>query len=243
MISKEAQGGAMRTRRLTRSLFWLATAAVTAGLLVQGWFALQVWQYRDSNPEMTAFMVDGLKRLRENDPQASLTYRFVGYERISPYMKRAAVAAEDAKFVSHYGFDLEGIQHALEKNLRQGEPVAGGSSISQQLAKNLFLSGSRSYLRKGQEALITLMIEAMLSKERILELYLNVAEWGNGLYGVEAAARYYYGIPASQLGPWQAARLAAMLPKPRFYQRVGSTDWLAQKTGIIQRRMPKVTVP
>ena len=137
------------------------------------------------------------------------------------------IAAEDMKFVDHEGFDWEGIQRAMEKNQKKGKAVAGGSTITQQLAKNLFLSGSRSYIRKGEEAIITLMLEAVLDKRRILELYLNVAEWGNGVFGAEAAARHYYGASAASLGPEQAARLAAMLPRPQFYDRNRGSEYLA----------------
>src|SRR5262245_56630149 len=117
------------------------------------------------------------------------------------------VAAEDAKFVDHEGFDWDGIQLALEKNQRKGRVVAGGSTIPQQRAKNLFLTPSRSYWRKGQEAVVTVMLQALLTKRRILELYLNVIEWGNGIFGAEAAARRYFGVSAAQLTPEQAARL------------------------------------
>jgi monofunctional biosynthetic peptidoglycan transglycosylase len=167
----------------------------------------------------------------------------VSYERISPNLKRAVVAAEDARFIDHEGFDWEGIQRAIEKNQKRGKPVAGGSTISQQLAKNLFLSGDRSLVRKGQEALITLMLEQTMSKRRILELYLNVAEWGEGVFGAEAAARHHFGVSAAQLTPAQAARLAAMLPRPRFYDRNRGSQYLAGYAERILGRMPSAQVP
>ena len=145
---------------------------------------------------------------------AALKHRWVPYDKISIHLKRALIAAEDAKFFVHEGFDIEGIEKALKKNEKKGRVVAGGSTISQQLAKNLFLSGERSYWRKGQEALITLMLEKMMPKRRILEIYLNVIEWGDGVYGAEAAARHYYRSSAANLGPAQAARLAVMVPRP-----------------------------
>src|SRR5690606_24396587 len=151
------------------------------------------------------------------DPRAQLIHRWAAYDTISPSLRRAVVAAEDDRFMGHYGFDWNGIQHAIERNRARGATHAGGSTISQQLAKNLFLSPSRSYLRKGQEALITLMLETTWSKRRILEVYLNVVEWGDGVFGAEAAAWRYYGINAARLGPAQAARLAVMLPNPRAY--------------------------
>jgi monofunctional biosynthetic peptidoglycan transglycosylase len=167
----------------------------------------------------------------------------VPYKRISNHLKRAVIAAEDAKFVDHEGFDWEGIQVAYEKNLKKGKIVAGGSTISQQLAKNLFLSGRRSPWRKLEEALITLMLEKMMSKQRILEIYLNVIEWGNGVFGAEAAARYYYRTSAANLGPEQAAKLAAMVPNPRYYDKHRNARGLGRKTGIILARMNYAEVP
>jgi monofunctional biosynthetic peptidoglycan transglycosylase len=153
------------------------------------------------------------------------------------------IAAEDSKFVDHEGFDWDGIELALEKNQKRGRIVAGGSTITQQLAKNLFLSGSRSWLRKGEEAIITLMLEALLDKRRIFELYLNVIEWGNGVFGAEAAAQRYFGVAAARLSPEQAARLAAMAPNPRFYERNPGAPGLARKTRIILARMGAAELP
>src|SRR5690606_23714716 len=143
----------------------------------------------------------------------------------------------------HEGFDWEGIQRAIEKNQRKGKAVAGGSTISQQLAKNLFLSGERSYVRKAQEAIITLMLETSMDKRRILEIYLNVAEWGEGVFGAEAAARHYYGVSAAQLDAWQAARLAAMLPRPRYYDRHRQSVYLATYSERIRARMNAAVIP
>jgi monofunctional biosynthetic peptidoglycan transglycosylase len=167
----------------------------------------------------------------------------VPYGRISTQLKRAIIASEDAKFVDHEGFDWEGMQKALEKNQKKGRFVAGGSTISQQLAKNLFLSPSKSYFRKAEEAIITLMLETLWSKQRILEVYLNVIEWGNGVFGAEAAARHYYNISAAQLGRDQAARLAGMVPNPRYYDRNRNAPGLARKTGIIAGRMASADIP
>src|SRR5213078_522678 len=143
-----------------------------------------------------------------------------------------------ARFVDHEGFDWEAIEKAREKNRAKGRVVAGGSTISQQLAKNLFLSGERTPWRKGQEALITVMIEQLMDKRRILEVYLNVIELGEGVFGAEAAARHYFGTSASAIGPEAAARLAAMVPNPRYYDRNRNTAWLARKTQMILARMP-----
>lgn len=181
--------------------------------------------------------------MREGYPNAAIRHKWLPYDKISNHLKRAVIAAEDAKFVDHEGFDWESIQKAYERNLKKGKIVAGGSTISQQLAKNLFLSGHRTPWRKMEEAVITLMLEQMMSKRRILEIYLNVIEWGNGVFGAEAAARHYYGISAASLGPEQSARLAAMVPNPRFYDRHRNTRGLARKTAIILERMPLVELP
>jgi monofunctional biosynthetic peptidoglycan transglycosylase len=210
---------------------------------VQLWFLVQVGWWAHFNPSSTAFMEAGLARLQKKKPDAQLNHRWVPYERISIHLKRAVVAAEDSRFLTHQGFDWEGIETAVEKNIKRGRIVAGGSTISQQLAKNLFLSASRNPLRKLQEAAITVMLEQLWSKRRILEVYLNVIEWGNGIYGAEAAARHYYGIPAARLGPRQAAHLAAMIPNPRHYQTHRTARGLLKRQAIIERRMQQVAVP
>jgi monofunctional biosynthetic peptidoglycan transglycosylase len=177
------------------------------------------------------------------NPKAQLRRQWAPYERISAHLKRAVVAAEDARFLDHEGFDWEAIQKAMARNERRGRIVAGASTISQQLAKNLFLSGERSWLRKAQEAAITWMLERTLSKRRILELYLNVAEWGEGVFGAEAAARYHFGVPAAALGPEQAAWLAAILPSPRSYTRGRVTPYLAGRVATILARMGAAQIP
>jgi monofunctional biosynthetic peptidoglycan transglycosylase len=181
--------------------------------------------------------------MRETKPDARLGFVWVPYAKISDNLKRAILTSEDDKFVEHDGFDWEGIQKALEKNEKRGKVVAGGSTISQQLAKNLFLSGDRSFLRKGQEAVITVMMEGVMDKERILEIYLNVIEWGDGVFGAEAAARHYFGVSAAQLSPAQAARLAAMVPRPRFYDRNRGSAYLASRTESILKRMHLAQLP
>jgi monofunctional biosynthetic peptidoglycan transglycosylase len=211
--------------------------------LVQFWFFAGVWYWSLYNPQSTAFMRVRLEKLREERPDARLHYAWMPYSRISPHLKRAVVAAEDAKFFQHDGFDWDGIRKAYEKNLREGEIVSGGSTISQQLAKNLFLSGDRTWWRKAQEAVITVMIEVIMDKRRILELYLNVIEWGDAIFGAEAAARYHYGIAAAELAPAQAARLAAMVPSPRRYGPGHHTAYLERRTSTILARMNSVRVP
>lgn len=206
-------------RTVFRGLKWLVAIAVLLVLAYQLWvFGHLLWWTR-FNPSQTSFMALRLDELRSRNPEARLRQEWVPYERISIHLKRAVVAAEDDGFVDHEGFDWDGIQKAMEKNRKKGHAVAGGSTISQQLAKNLFLSPSRSYVRKAQEAAITFMMEAVMDKRRILEIYLNVVEWGDGVFGAEAAAQRYYRVPAARLGPDQAARLAVMLPNPRKYEK------------------------
>jgi monofunctional biosynthetic peptidoglycan transglycosylase len=217
--------------------------ALSALVIVQFWFVIHIWYWVDHNPETTAFMDARLERLREKTPRATLQHQWVPYSRISVNLKRAVVAAEDAKFLDHDGFDWDSIAKAYEKNLKKGKIVAGGSTISQQLAKNLFLSTKRTPWRKAEETVITLMLENMMDKRRILEIYLNSIEWGNGIFGAEAAARHYYGTSAAGLGQEQAARLAAMVPNPRYYDSHRGARGLARKTGIILERMDDVETP
>ncbi|MEO8485074.1 MAG: monofunctional biosynthetic peptidoglycan transglycosylase [Betaproteobacteria bacterium] len=225
---------------------WVLRAFVALAalfVLVQLVFAAQVLWYRWQPPRETAFMAQRLDELREKNPNATIRYQWVPYARISSNLKRAVIAAEDAKFLEHEGFDWEGIAKAREKNAKKGRVVAGGSTITQQLAKNLFLSPSKSYLRKGQEAIIAAMIEALLPKQRILELYLNVIEWGNGVFGAEAAARRYYNAPASSLSADAAARLASMIPSPRRFERNPGSEYLDGRVSTILARMPSAEIP
>ena len=230
-------------KKVLHFLGWLALAAAGIFLAIQLSFLARIWWWRDHNPQSTAFMEASLERMRAKKPDAKLRHSWVAYDRISPHLKRAIVAAEDARFAEHEGFDWEAIEKALEKNRKKGKVVSGGSTISQQLAKNLFLSAERTPWRKGQEALITVMIEQVMDKRRILEIYLNVIEWGEGVFGAEAAARHYYGTTAAGLGPEGAARLAAIVPNPRFYDRNRNTAWLMRKTQLILARMPAAELP
>ena len=230
-------------RRIGKIVGFVLGAAVAVFVVVQAWFLFHIAYWNHVDPRQTSFMERRLEELRRRNPKAQLDQRWVDYRRISTHLKRAVIAAEDAKFIDHEGFDWQGIQRALERNQKRGKVVAGGSTISQQLAKNLFLSGERSVIRKGQEALITIMLEALMEKRRILEIYLNVAEWGEGIFGAEAAARHYYGASAAGLSAEQAARLAAMLPRPRYYDRNRSTPYLERYTDRILARMPSAQVP
>ena len=230
---------------LRRALRWTGQGLALAAVLLLVWqitLLTQVIWWGRFDPESTSFMRLRLEQLREHRPEARLYQQWVPYAQISLHLKRAVIAAEDDRFVEHEGFDWEGIERALERNEKKGQAVAGGSTISQQLAKNLFLSPTRSYLRKAQEAVITVMIEALWDKRRILEVYLNVVEWGEGVFGAEAAAQHYYGMPASQLGPGAAARLAVMLPNPRRYERHFGPR-LAAHAERIERRMIFSQVP
>jgi monofunctional biosynthetic peptidoglycan transglycosylase len=226
-------------RLLWRGLLLLVGLA----LLMQFWYLGHVVWWKAYDPDSTAFMAAGLERMQAKNPDAELRYRWVDYNHFSPHLKRAVIAAEDSRFLSHEGFDWDGMEVALEKNLKKGRIVAGGSTISQQLAKNLFLSASKNPFRKLQEAVITVMIEQLWSKHRILEVYLNVIEWGNGIYGAEAASRRYFKISAAGLGPDQAALLAAMIPNPRYYETHRAARGLLKRKAIIAARMNLVLAP
>ncbi len=173
----------------------------------------------------------------------TIEHRTVEYSQISVHVKRALIAGEDAKFVYHHGFDWDGIRLAMEKNGKKGRVVAGGSTISQQLAKNLFLPNHRSYVRKGEEAVITWMMERMWSKKRILEVYLNVIEFGDGIYGIEAAARHYYGKSAAEINHHEAAKLAGLVPNPVYYQRHPRDRKMLHRVSVIRRYMGYSAIP
>lgn len=217
--------------------------AVTALVAIQFWFAAHIAYWVKFNPGSTAFMRARLEVMQTKSANARLRHEWTPYAHISPHLKRAMIAAEDARFLEHNGFDWDGIKQAWERNRRERAIVAGGSTISQQLAKNLFFSGKRTWWRKGQEAVVTVMLEAMMSKQRILEIYLNVIEWGDGVFGAEAAARYHYGAAAAHLSAAQAARLAAMTPSPRRYGPHSNTAYLRQRSAIIYARSHGVQTP
>jgi monofunctional biosynthetic peptidoglycan transglycosylase len=230
-------------KTLWRWLWRIASLLLVFLLLYQAWIFAHIWWWVGHNPSTSAFMEDRLEILKNKNPRAELQHLWVPYVKISAHLKQALIASEDAKFVDHEGFDWEGIQKAYEKNLKKGKIVAGGSTISQQLAKNLFLSGKRTPWRKLEEATITVMLEKMMDKERIFEIYLNVIEWGNGVFGAEAAARHYYQISAAQLTAPQAAKLAAMVPNPRYYDAHRDAKGLLRKTDIIMGRMREAEIP
>jgi monofunctional biosynthetic peptidoglycan transglycosylase len=222
---------------------WVFIIPTVLLLAVQAYFLIQIWWWVDHNPSMTSFMREQQAALREKNPKAVIQQQWVPYAQISSNLKRAIIASEDANFAEHEGVDWEALQAAYERNQKHHKVTHGGSTITQQLAKNLFLSGSRSYLRKGQELIITYMLEGLMDKQRIFEIYLNVVEFGQGIFGAEAASRHYYNIPASRLGAAQAAKLAVMLPRPRYYDKHRDTNYLAKRTGIILQRMGSADLP
>jgi len=209
----------------------------------QSWIFVHVWYWKNHNPATTAFMTERLAKMRATNLHARIRRRWMPYRRISNTLKRAVIAAEDTRFLDHDGFDWQGIQHAYQEDLKAGKIIAGGSTISQQLAKNLFLSPRRTLWRKLEETLITVMLEQTMSKRRILALYLNLIEWGNGIFGAEAAARHYFGVSAARLTPAQAAWLAAIIPNPRYYDRHRRDRWTAKKSAIILARMREAAIP
>lgn len=192
---------------------------------------------KKENPRKTALMEYREKKLREKGRKYRIDQRWVPFSKISPYLIKAVLIAEDDKFWNHEGFDYEAIQKAIEKDLKAKKFKFGGSTITQQLARNLFLSPEKSLIRKVSEAVITWRMEKILSKKRILELYLNVAEWGEGIFGAEAASRHYFGKLSSELNPEEAARLAAILPNPRRYRPIGDQRYVINRSNLIYNIM------
>lgn len=218
---------------LKRLLLTLVGLWVVLHLMIAG--VLLVWKFVPVTNSM--FMI--AHRITGSTP---VTQAWLAGDQLSDNLKRATLAAEDSGFTAHSGFDLESMKKAYASN-ESGKQVRGGSTITQQLAKNLFLTGHRSYIRKGEEALITLMIEGLWSKQRILTVYLNVVEYGDGIYGAEAAAQHYYGKSAKSLTKDQAAFLASILPNPKYYQDHPNNSRLKGKIRTIKKRMNQVALP
>ncbi len=237
--------GANRVGRpgLARWAAYAVSVCAIAWIATQAYYFGQIAVWTIVNPRSTAFMRADAWRLAQDRPDLSIQRQWVPYERISRNLKRAIIASEDANFVNNNGYETDAILQAWEKNKARGKIVAGGSTISQQLARNLFLSREKSYVRKGQELIVTWMLETLMDKQRIFEIYLNSVEWGNGVYGAEAAARYYFRVSANQLSAWQAARLAVMLPRPKYFDEHRGSAYLAQRTAVIARRMGAAEVP
>ncbi|MEQ1847015.1 MAG: monofunctional biosynthetic peptidoglycan transglycosylase, partial [Nitrospira sp.] len=233
-------------RAATRVLLWsTALIGLPLGLLAMTWLIPlpDVDVLARANPKSTALMDHRQTQAKQQGRAAPRQWMWMPLSRISPHLRHAVVAAEDASFFTHEGFDWEGIKEAAKYNLEAGEFKRGGSTITQQLAKNLYLSSERSLFRKAREALITRSLEQHLTKKRILELYLNVAEWGQGVYGAEAAARHHFGKSADDLTVDEAAWLAAMLPSPRRYDPLRKTTFLTRRHERILKWIDRQSAP
>ena len=222
---------------------YLVAAPLACIVLFNVWAYGNILSYRAIAPYRTSFMSMRMDELAAEKPDVALDYRWVPYPQISVNLKKALIASEDAGFAEHSGFDWNGLKNAMPRNERSGKSRAGGSTISQQLAKNLFLNESRSYFRKAEEAVLTSMLEATTDKDRLYELYLNVIEWGYGIYGAEAAAQHWHRKSAAELTKAQAAELAARVPRPLYYADHPRDAALKRKTNIILRRMGSAELP
>jgi monofunctional glycosyltransferase len=246
MVARRARGGAIRRHDAAarpgalRWVIYVGAVFAIAWVALQAYYFVQIAAWNFVDPQSTAFMRTDEGRLGAAFP---IQHQWVPYDQISRNLKRAIIASEDANFVNNNGYETDAILQAWEKNKQRGHIVRGGSTITQQLARNLFLSREKSYIRKGQELIITWMLETLLDKQRIFEIYLNSVEWGNGVYGADAAARYYYRTSASKLTAGQAARLAVMLPRPKYFDEHRNSPYLAQRAGVIARRMGAAEVP
>jgi len=218
----------VRRCRILRRTFFVILAAIVLGT-GYSFFYPNISRLKKEAPGATAFMKYRQKTSKRAGKSAAIAAVWMPLDRISPYLVQAVVISEDDKFWGHKGFDFAAIKAAVEKDIKKKTWRYGGSSITQQLAKNLFLSPSRNPLRKLREIILTWRLESALTKKRILELYLNVVEWGNGIFGAEAASRHYYEVPASDLSPRQAARLAVVLPSPRRYNPLSGTKYIEER--------------
>ena len=224
-----------------KKILYIIIISVVAMFLVYLFFIPNVSGFKKKNPKRTSMMeyrIAQWKNAGKNAGKKKRAYQvWVPVSKISPYLLKAVLIAEDDKFWSHEGFDYEAIQKAVEKNIKAGRFKAGGSTISQQLAKNLYLTPEKSIIRKVREAIITWRLERALSKRRILELYLNVVELGDGIFGAEAAARHYFGKSALELDPFEAARLASVLPNPIRYNPASDQRYVINRSNIIYNIM------
>jgi monofunctional biosynthetic peptidoglycan transglycosylase len=248
-----------------KALFRLIGLGLLAGLALQLFFVARIAVMAVVDPESTAFQRSEAYLVTRNTGSLKWRQQWVPYASLPDTLKRAVIASEDASFAEHDGVDMEALEKAWDKNAKAEQRAAqsasrlapakaaatpakpakivGGSTITQQLAKNLFLSGERTLLRKGQELVLTLLLEALLSKERILEIYLNSVEWGEGIFGAEAAAQHYYRKPAAKLSAYESARLAVMLPRPKYFETRPGSGYLASRAGTIAARMGGVELP
>jgi monofunctional biosynthetic peptidoglycan transglycosylase len=244
-----------------KSFLRLAALVLIAGCALEVFFIARIALAATMDPQSTAFQRSEAFRIATQKGKLRWGQEWVPYARISDNLKRAVIASEDDSFANHDGVDWEALEKAWERNQKAEERAAkqqararpnapvrpvkivGGSTITQQLAKNLLLSGERTLLRKGQEIVLTFALEKMLSKERILEIYLNSVEWGEGVFGAEAASRHYYRKSASQLSAYEAARLAVMLPRPKYFEKLPNSGYLAARAGTIAVRMRGAELP
>jgi monofunctional biosynthetic peptidoglycan transglycosylase len=256
-----------------KALFrWLLLVA-TALLALQLFFVARIAMMAVVAPQSTAFERSEAWRIFNDKGRLPWRQQWVAYPQISDNLKRAVIASEDDGFSNHDGVDWDALEKAWQKNAKAQDKVdaqaaraqaqaskkpgatpakgktpkppkvVGGSTITQQLAKNLFLSGERTLLRKGQEFVLTLLLEALLSKERILEIYLNSVEWGEGIFGAEAAAQHYFRKPAAKLTSFEAARLAVMLPRPKYFEKLPNSEYLTHRAGVIVGRLQNAELP
>ena len=239
-------------------LHWLALA-VAALLLLQLFFVARIAMMATVNPQSSAFERSEAWRILNTKGSLPWRQEWVDYEQMSDHLKRAVIAAEDDGFSYHDGVQWDALEKAWQKNSKAEEQMTqkmangvkvikplkifGGSTITQQLAKNLFLSGERTLLRKGQELVLTFLLEKLLDKERILTLYLNHVEWGEGIFGAEAAAQHYFRKPAARLTPLEAARLAVMLPRPKYFEKLPNSAYLAARSATIAMRLKRAELP
>ncbi len=250
-----------------KALLRLLLLVFLAGLSLQLYFVGRIALMAVVDPESTAFERSAVYSVATNTGSLKWRQQWVPYSDISDNLKRAVIASEDASFTEHDGVDIEALEKAWDKNakaekqagqgvqqltknasVKPAKPVktpkiVGGSTITQQLAKNLFLSGERTLLRKGQELVLTVLLEKLLDKERILEIYLNSVEWGEGVFGAEAAAQHYYRKSAAKLSAYEAARLAVMLPRPKYFESRPNSGYLSSRASTIAARMGGVELP
>lgn len=227
-------------------------------LALQGFFLLRIVSMTVLAPQSTAFERSEAWRIVQERERLRWRWQWVDYEQISDNLKRAVIVSEDDGFTQHEGVDWDALEKAWQKNARaqalaekkpgaaaRAKPakVVGGSTITQQLAKNLFLSGERTLMRKGQELVLTYCLEGLLSKQRILEIYLNHVEWGEGVFGAEAAAQHYFRKSAASLTPMEAARLAVMLPRPKYFEKLPNSGYLAERSAVIALRLANADLP
>lgn len=248
-----------------KAFFRLLLLVLLAGLSLQLYFVGRIALMAVVDPESTAFERSAVYSVVTTTGSLKWRQQWLPYSDMSDNLKRAVIASEDASFIEHEGLDIEALEKAWDKNAKAEQRVlqssaknagtkapakpakppkiVGGSTITQQLAKNLFLSGERTLLRKGQELVLTVLLEKLLSKERILEIYLNSVEWGEGVYGAEAASQHYYRKSASKLSAYEAARLAVMLPRPKYFETRPSSGYLSSRASTIAARMGGVELP